>query len=65
MNPAIQDKRAYWKVRPGAGYPWAVCADKADAIDMVTDGDAKAEYEIEETWMTPAEFEAIGEFGGW
>lgn len=63
VNPAIQDKQPYYRVRPKDGGTWAVCKTRAEAIDM-TDGHPSL-YTIEEKWMTPAQFESIPEFGGW
>lgn len=65
VNPAIQDKRCYWRVRPGAGDQWAVFESKPDAIEYVSAGGDVPEYEIEERWMTSAEFAKLKEHGGW
>jgi hypothetical protein len=66
VNPAIQDKRAYHKVRPKDGGQWAVFATKAEAEEMVRDCDGEPDdYEFAETWMTPNEFENMREFDGW
>lgn len=62
VNPAIEDKRQYWRVRPRPGDQWAVFESRAEALEYVgVDGP----HEIEERWMTPREFSKLKEHVGW
>jgi len=58
-----RDKRRYLKVRPVEGGPWAVIEPKA--LDDMLDGEELETFETLEVWMTPVEYEALGEFNGW
>lgn len=62
VNPAIQDKRCYWQVRPRPGDSWATCESRAEALEYVGTDEP---YEIREKWMTPKQFEKLPEHGGW
>lgn len=64
VNPAIQDKRVYFKVRPKGFSEWCVCETRDDAMSIVN-GNPPEEYDIEEVCMTPRQFLKMKEFGGW
>lgn len=64
VNPAIQDKRPYFRIRPKSGGAWCVGESRAE-VEGMADGEPLDEYEIEEIWYTPDEFELMQEFDGW
>lgn len=55
-------------IRPATQGEWLVCTSTAQLqqqIDEIGDEDDVAEIEIRVKSMTPAEIEALPEFGGW
>lgn len=64
MNPAIQDKKRYHKVRPKGGGAWAVCQTTGEVEDFI-DGNPADDYEVQAVWMTPKEYDALKEHEGW
>ena len=47
-------------------YDGATCVTTPeDAMSILIDTDGSVAYDLDERWMTEAEFEAMGEFHGW
>lgn len=63
LKQNTRDKRRYLKVRPREGGPWAVI--QPHELGHMLDGDDADAYEVDITWMTTAEYDALAEFDGW
>jgi len=63
LKQNVRDKRRWLKVRPRSGGPWAVIPPHE--LTSMLDDDDHDSYEIAETWMTKAEYDALAEFSGW
>lgn len=65
VNPAIQDKRRFVRVtlKEVGCSNWFI-ATPACAADFVKEADDGEQYELTDVWMTPREFEALPDFGG-
>lgn len=61
-------KQRVYKIRPATCGEWLVCKTPAELLQQIEDianEDDVAEIEVEVVMMTPAELEALPEFGGW
>lgn len=66
VNPAIQDKRRYVRIKFGG----ASCVVEPNMVAQViaedfSDREPGETYTTEDVWMAPREFEALPEFAGW
>jgi len=61
MNPKIQDKKRYAKVKFQGG---SFIATHEEAAAFIDDADDPSTYTTTDVWLTPYEFEHMPEFSG-